>query len=455
MIHWARLRSLAALVASAGPRQDDWDFARELEAMSELDRCVHAAAPALIFFCGRVVEQAVARQARDLHLAGRVASALRSMPLDEQINLLQQLGRLDAACSALLHEVRKQANRARHQTVHSSLDQGAFCLALLRNALPWMCAGNPALAGAVREHQEITSYDGELNWLMQSSPELARTGSVKALGERLPLLLASWRPVSTSAPTEMVTLVAQQCISAGALVLAGEVMAPFLVNRDPDHPQVAPEWMSSSRVSLFHRLVALRLSRAGRAAEAVAFLGGLTARAGYLADCRSDPTRKSTHAYVETLGILAGAYKSVWMNSGAPEALLHAASLYRMARQVQPWNSYIAINCAACEAWSGDVAAAQATALELYQQLEELDSAAQGRACANHWHDLAKAECLLIAGLAFRAVKQYRAIGSQFRMTHPGDLHRAWQQVSLHEQHGMVSDKDSATIRAALTHGTH
>jgi hypothetical protein len=425
---------------------------RELHAITELGRCNLATAPSLCFFAGRVVEVGVTSKWTRFQTSYGEQISNSRLSLDEQIHHLQQLGRLDDISAACIHEVRKLGNRVRHQAAFPTLSQAAFCLAMLKVALPWLADENGAEVQAVCSTHNVTALDQEVQWLLNAETLSARSLHFASLLQGAPNLLSGLNRVEPPYPTDITNWVTQQCIRVKRLDLAGCLIARFLLNGNADAPHLRPDRDSHHRVSYFHRLVALRLSRMGNSALAIEILTDLGRQANYLAtDGSPIPLRSyNSHAYAETLGILGGAYKTLWMARREPASLVRTAALYQQALQAEPWNTYLAINAAACLAWAGDVPAARSICSFLIKQLEPTPNGREIGRSANLWNMLTQAEALLLSGQHERAIERYRSVGRQFNETYAGDIRRAIFQVRIHSEHQVLDESTCVTIEQAL-----
>jgi hypothetical protein len=424
----------------------------ELHAINELGKCQLATAPALCFFAGRMVEVSVTSEWTRFQVRYCSSSASFRPSLDEQINHLQQLGRLDDLSTACIHEIRKLGNKVRHQAMFPSQTQAAFCLTMLKVALPWMAGGNRQQVQEVCDSHRVTVLDQEVQWLLNANTLASKSISFSELLQTAPNLLYTLNRAEPSFPTELTNWVTQQCINARQTNLAGKLISPFLQNGDADAPQLRPDRDCRFRVSHFNRLVALRLSRMGNPVAAIDFLTYLGKQAGYLAEDAAPISLRSSnsHAYAESLGILAGAHKTLWMEHGGATDLAHIAKLYRSALQAEPWNSYLAINAAACSAWAGDLATASALSAPLLQQLEPNLRALDESVQMNLWNILTHAEALLLAGQGACAIERYRHANNIFGVTRASDIQRAFVQVGIHAQHKVLDAATFATIAQVL-----
>lgn len=100
-------------------------------------------------------------------------------------------------------------------------------------------------------------------------------------------------------------------------------------------------------------LHALMHSRRGNPEEAVRLLAG----------------GERVKASAETMGILAGAYKRIWMRDGNLADLRRAEQLYRQCWE-ETENSYVGVNAAACALWLGHTAQAKNLARAVLRTLQ-------------------------------------------------------------------------------------
>ena len=456
MIDWRILETFSKSIDATWPASDKADRrSRDLVALSQLGQCNLAMTPALCFFAGRMVEVAVATE-YSRHMSGHGSSKADHLPgLDEQINQLQQLGALGSLTAACIHEVRKLGNKVRHRATFPSEQEAAFCLAMLKGALPWMAGDSGGQVQKICDALDITKLDSEVRRLLNAATLANPSVGYAELLQTAPSLLYTLKKDQPAFPTAVTNWVTQQCIAAKRFDLAGELIAPFLLNHDADAPQLRPDKDDGYRVSHFNRLLALRLSRMGEAGAAVGFLTPLAIRARYLA-ADGDPVALRTsnsHTYAETLGILAGAHKSLWMAQHRPADLALMTRLYQRALDAEPWNSYLAINAAACAAWRGDLKTARGICVALLEHFELSRTVAEEKGAVNSvniWDVLTHAEALLLNGQHALAIERYRDAHQAFGIPHAGDIRRAYIQVCIHAQHNAIDGATQASIAKAL-----
>lgn len=449
MIYWTGLERLVDCLdqiwygSESGKR-----LSRELHAISELGRCNQAAAPALCFFAGRMVEGFVSDEWDRYQAVNGFSHLNQRHNLDEQINHLQQLGLLSALSAACIHEVRKLGNRVRHGPTFPSMTQAAFCLAMIKVNLPCMAGAYREAVRAACYAHHVTVMDQEVTWLLGEGTLTDRSVGFSDLLHTAPNLLYTLNRREPSFPTEVTNWVTQQCINADRLDLAGELISRFIENGDPDAPQLRADRDGHFRVSHFNRLIALRLSRMGRSGAAIDLLTDLAIRARYLAENGAPVPLQSTnsHSYAETLGILAGAYKTRWMKQRGTADLAYMARLYQYALKAEPWNTYLAINAAACTAWSGDMTSARALCAKLLKRFEPIPLNPERQDSQNLWNMLTLAEALLIGGQHIRALECYGQANEIFGSSHAGDIKRALTQTDTHAQHKVIDGSLSAQI---------
>lgn len=450
MIHWSTLESLVDCLdeiwcgTETGQRRS-----QELRAIAELGRCDLATAPALCFFSGRMVEDFVSDEWDRFLVTNQFSRLNQRQNLDEQINHLQQFGLLSDLSAACIHEVRKLGNRARHQAHFPSMIQATFCLAMIKKLLPLMARGWCEEVLRVCSLHQVTVFDEEVSWLLSDGSLANNLIGFRDLLRLAPNLLYALRRADSSFPTEVTNWVTQQCIDANRLDLAGELISRFVENGDPDQPQLYPDRDGRFRVSHFNRLIALRLSRLGKSEAAIDFLTDLAKRARYLAE-NGDPMplqSSGSHSYAESLGILAGAYKTRWMKQHGAADLACMTRLYKCALKAEPWNSYLAINAAASSAWSNDRVFAHDLCLGLLQRLEP----ALRQNSQSFWNLLTTAEAFLICGHHVRALECYGQANEIFGSIHAGDIKRARAQANIHARYGLIDSDVNAKIVRALS----
>jgi hypothetical protein len=456
-LRWDALEGLCSGVGTTG----GGGLASDLRSIAELRECPTAAFPAVCFFSGRVVERAM--NARCLELAPPPESTSREtwpkseVPGELGAKIDYALARdatLDDMTATAMHQVRRAANAARHLSNESDAIEAAFCLEMLKAALPWICGGHDASLRSLCESAEITELGAEIAHLTGALLLGEATPNAAALARAAPRVLGSFR-THHGGPSELTQWLIQRCIDAHRPDLAAGLIEPFLAGGNADKPAVNVYRPDHTRVTYFNRLIAMRLARTGKPAQAFDFLLAKARQAGYVAGAPpfNFPTHALTpdgaYAYGETLGIMAGACKSLWSSTGERSHLDMARRLYETVYAAQPWNTYHGINRAACAAWCGDMQAARTAGATLLAHLRP-PKVMDAQVAFSPWRVLTEAEAALLAGDAGHASATYALAAAEFSRTHAGALARAAAQVRLHALHGAVPAAVAAHVLQAL-----
>lgn len=420
-----------------------------------------------VFFSARAIEMAAQAQTRAVFQALPVPSSDRAWradrpDLDRCIGTLEASGRLDSLAAAALHAVRRAGNFVRHEGGYPTIGVTRFCIVMLVIALSRVAGTERALKGW-QSATPSDALDGDVRAFEAVIAE-PTTRSMQALQRAMPTLLEVW---ATDAPPvvagdSLLLWAIERCLDAGRNDLAGLLIAPWVCT-DFRRPALAL-WTPDDkyRVASINRLAALRFSRMGDPASAIDFLTPCAKTADYLpsdwptlpADGELSRSKFNSYACAETLGILAGAHKRMWSQAlgdvkGASTADHHlraAAVLYAAVHRAQPWNHYIAINCAATAAWCGDRAAAVRTAKHALGILQPIRAASRSLSSANAWADLTFAEALLLAGDEEAACAAYEAAWQAHSVRHAGACASARGQLRVHLDLGIPIALESARL---------
>jgi len=450
MIHWDEFDAMFVDLGHFWSKSNLEEFQDDFRALSELRTCSSAVSPGICFFVARVLERAVGKRFEGAKFSLIKRNYLPSA-MDERIDFLGQYGMFRADETVFAHEIRRLGNRARHQAAFPRLDQAEFCLCMFKMLMPWI-SESPAIQALCDRHA-LTSIDNQVAWLAKPRAFADYAGNAGDLLARIHDLCPASREDAQPVPNDLMTWVVQRCIDAGRLELAGELMKPCLFNRNPDSPQLPIRPAGRWAVTYFSRLLALRLTRLGRPDDAIDFLVPLARRAGYLHDdgLPSAARTGQSHAYVESLGILAGCHKTRWFEHGQVADLQHARLLYAAAASAAPWSIYPAINVAACEAWLGNFVAASQKATDLIEKtMRPLEAAVTGWRNLP-WTQFTLAEALLLSGRHAEAVSQYAVAAMSLDQSSRGILAKAVQQVQRHQHSQVIPQSLCARIEAAVT----
>jgi hypothetical protein len=192
-----------------------------------------------------------------------------------------------------------------------------------------------------------------------------------------------------------------------------------------------------ARVNSMQRAIALVDSRQKYPEKVIERLENLTTTSGYLGNqFPLVASQQISHEYSETLGILAGAHKSIWFRDkeisgkrrNAKQHLKKSAQLYDTAFDVQPWNTYVGINLAACHVWLGNIQKAQATASLIIDFFQSVDITLSEPDDLPPWTAYTLAEALLILGKNRKAKALYFALNRKHGKTSASIVKRAEEQ---------------------------
>ena len=364
------------------------DLGAELDALS---RIAPLQLPdAVAFYAGRIVE------ATSNDLIARLGLRVPESTF-ANLDVLASSGRCDDGWVACGNVLRRIGNHARHmdRPVHAS--EQATILALLQIWLEsWAALASPGRGVAAVTAVDWSDVTPLVRRVVSGSPHELE-GLFDADGRCSPRF--------TDEPA-LASFVGERLVDAN-LSVAQSYTANLL--------RIFPKDKRA------HQVRALYLSRNARATEAAAVLERLL-RWRYGSDR-------------ETLGILGGAYKNIWLDGGSHEFLQRAHAQYaRNPADGEP-GYYLLINAAATALWLGDSALARAQAYAAEQHLLNygVDEALALSSAQGFWLTATLAEARLLQGKTKSATKLY---------AHARDVDRSggrWQrtrrQLAVHLRH--------------------
>lgn len=353
---------------------------------AELDALARVASlqlpEAVAFYAGRIVE------ATSNDLIARLGLRVPETTF-ANLDVLANSGRCDDGWLTCGNVLRRIGNHARHMDRAVHPGEQATILALLQVWLE--------------------------SWAMLASPESSKPAATAADWSDLTPLI---RRMVSGTPQELAGLFDADGNFTPRLT-DEPALASFVGERLVDANLPLADGYTANLPRLFpkdkraHQVRALYLSRNARAAEATPLLERLL-RWRYGGDR-------------ETLGILGGAYKNIWLGSGekSREFLQRAHAQYVRVPADGEFGYYLLINAAATALWLGDRAQARAQAYAAEQHLLNygVDDALAMASPHAYWLIATLAEVRLLQGKIKPAVRLY---------THARDVDRSggrWQRT--------------------------
>lgn len=391
------------------------DLGAELD---KLDRLRAVGLPdAVAFYAGRIVE------ATTMDIISRLGlrTSRSSTPESTHINLelIATSGRVDDGAVACANVIRRIGNHARHMDREIRTGEEVVIVALLQL---WIESWTEFVKG-----DRADSRVPESDW-----SELTRV--VRQIVGGQPHELASLFDANDDCPPRLIV---------------EPTLAGFLAERTVDAGMSHADGFTRKVVGLFpkdkraQQIRALYLSRNARAAEAVRVLESVL-RWRYGNDR-------------ETLGILGGAYKNLWVESGDSRHLERSHTFYRRTPCDGEAGYYLLINAAATGLWLGDAVQARAQAYAAEENLKRhgIDEAYLLGSTRAYWLTATLAEAKLLMGKVRPALRLY---------SHARDIDRSggrWKrtrtQLSVHLRHLLVVRRtdDMAKGLVALAEEVH
>jgi hypothetical protein len=317
----------------------------------------------LAFYAGRVLEAS----------AHEVVARLKFKPSNkafDNLELMAATGCVDDGYLACGHALRRIATDARHMLRPIGGDEQDTIIALLQLWIEWLA------------HFITGQAYGETPAQL-STPWSAATEMVRSLVDGSPEQLNNWVDDRGLPDTRL---------------LKDSSTAAFLCERitDARHPAAdALTLMCADKFKSvrFLQLRALYLSRNHRAQEAISYLL---------------PTlRRRFGDDAETLGILGGASKNLWLKDRNLDRLQDARKYYQRTPGDGKSSYYLLINAAATALWLGEEPQARALAYQSQERLKEfgLNSQWAHSPLASYWIVATLAEAQLI-GRNFKLAKK-------------------------------------------------
>lgn len=370
--------------------------------LGKLDRLRTVGLPdAVAFYAGRIVEATATDIISRLGL--RTSKSGTRESTHTNLELIATSGRVDDGAVACANVIRRIGNHARHMDREIRTGEEAVIIALLQVWIEsWM--------GFVKGDRD-DSVMPESDW-----SELTRV--VRQIVDGQPDELASLFDAN------------DDCLPG---LIDEPTLAGFLAERTVDAAMPHADRFTRKIVRLFpgdkraQQIRALYLSRNARAAEAVRVLESVL-RWRYGNDR-------------ETLGILGGAYKNLWVESGDSKHLERSHAFYRRAPCDGEAGYYLLINAAATGLWLGDAVQARGQAYAAEENLKRygIDEAYLLASTRAYWLTATLAEAKLLMGKIRPALRLY---------SHARDIDRSggrWKrtrtQLSIHLRHLPVAHR--------------
>lgn len=354
----------ALLTASQAFRFSGTDLANELNKVASVTG--RSLPDAVAFYAGRIVEVSVEDSVK--RLGYRSADSVA-----EHLDLIGMSPRIDDGYLACGNALRRISNHARHMDRPILDDEEATIIAMLQLWLEW--------------------YWGFIGQNVMSTEGTS--------------VLRDW---STMTPTMRILVRGNKNELQGLVNSDGSLdshlfdeatIAAFIGERLTDAQLPAAEAVTQNAVYLFQKdkrlrqVRALFLSRNDRSEDAVFELNRVL-RWKYGQDS-------------ETLGILGGAYKNLWMKNGVDSHLLEAHRCYASVPQDGKTNYYLLINAAATALWLGRLEDARSCAFQAVEALKKFGVTEKWALSANsnYWLVATLAEAQLIWGKTKSACNLY------------------------------------------------
>lgn len=354
----------------SAPRLRDYpQFVIEAE-LDKLNTIREAGLPdAAAFYAGRIVEATCTDIISRLGL--RTSKSSSSESLHTTLDLIANSGRIDDGVVACANVIRRIGNHARHMDRPILAGEEPTIIALLQLWVESWIAFVKSNPGAT---------------LLQESNWSELTPLMRQLVGGEPDQLASLFDANGACPSGFID---------------EPTLAGFLAERTVDAVMPQADGLTQELVRRFpkvkrvQQIRALFLSRNARAAEAIKVLEPVV-RWRY-GDDR------------ETLGILGGAYKNLWIETQDNAHLQRAHSYYRRAPCDGESGYYLLINAAATGLWLGDTAQARAQAYAAEENLKRygIDETYLLGTDYVYWLTATLAEAKLLMGKVKPALRLY------------------------------------------------
>jgi hypothetical protein len=344
---------------------------------------------AVAFYAGRVVEASAEDMAKRL---GYTAA----LSLAEHMDLIGLSGRIDDGYLACGNALRRIGNHARHLDRAITGDEEATIIAMLQLWLE---------SYQIFINNDVERCDGNL--------------ALKDWSGMTPIV----RLLACGGKAELESLIAPDG-SVDHHLLTEATMAAFVGERFTDARLPAAQALTAKCMTKFPRdkrvqqIRALFLSRNGRAEEAIMVLK------------RVLKWKKGQD--IETLGILGGAFKNLWLKDGDSGKLAEANRYYTRTPDDRSSSYYLLINAAATALWLGQAEEARAHAFQAIEALKKFGVTEQWALSSetSYWLVATLAEAQLIWGKVKPAQRLYEHARNIDNMG--GRWARTLEQLNIH-----------------------
>ena len=295
--------------------------------LNKISRIIgHQMPEAIAFYAGRIVESTA------LHALKKSNLEFQSS-LDLNLDLLYQWGKLSEGSQAVGNSLRRLGNQARHIKRTIDVAEETTIIGLLQLWIEWYFVNFIQREKLLKDKLFIT------DWSIQTLP--LRLLTIGVSGE-----------INANFITYESTKVLR--IDATIACFAGERFIDC-------NNSLANSFTEQVRLMFprYHRAAEIRAlycSRNGESEEAVKLL---------------EPLTNWEYVGREAYGILGGAYKNLWMESGNTSFLDNAHQQYMMGARKSPYDYYLLINIAATSFWLGNQELARLMASQVIQILEK------------------------------------------------------------------------------------
>lgn len=403
-------RDLQTPALSTAPRPRGYpQLAVDAEVAKLLRLCGQGMSDAVAFYAGRIVEATSSDLISRLGL--RIASSGATDSTHTNLELIATSGRIDDGIVACANALRRIGNHARHMDREIRAAEESVIVGLVQLwTEQWLDLASTSAAAASRPRTDWSVLTPILRSMVRGAP-----GDMAALFDADP----GTRERLLDEPT-LASLLGERAVDAA--VPHADAWTRQLLQRFPKDKRV-------------QQVRALYLSRNARADEAVRVLEAvLRWRYG---DDR------------ETLGILGGACKNLWLQGGQVSWLERAHGLYMRTPCDGARGYYLLINAAATALWLGDAGEARAQAFAAEEDLKRygVDESYLLSASHAYWLSATLAEARLLMGKPAAALRLYRHARDSDRSG--GRWARTRTQLRVHLRHlAPKAGADTEELRA-------
>jgi len=329
---------------------------------------------AIVFYSGRILE------ATSMYCVNCLGEKAKSNVFAniEYINDYKSL--LDGMTRSWAHALRRLANQFRHILKATEKDDGQIAIILLDTWLTWLFNSSPFVNNNKHEFSLLEDTKNSMQQQFRWVGDWLKHKDIKKIN-----------------------------IDSNSSILKQPVFASLICEALINKKEYSKATKYLKVALLYHsddlrlnQLKGLLFSRTGKLLEAESILRSL------LKKFPNDD---------ETIGILGGVIKSLWM-AGDKNKLWQWGKLY-----IQGWNqsdkrnTYLGINAAAYYLWSGDVKSCNKLAQEIVQQYSQKEKSLKNIlkikvGAMDYWDQASLAEAFLLADKPQKAEKAYKILFS-------------------------------------------